>query len=237
VTNAISSELLELLRTISRSGPIKAVGAGDTSIGRTLESALGITMNSNRAPDFKGIELKSARLRRNRHQLFAQVPDWTLSRLKNFDEILKLLGYERNGRRQLNCTVRATGPNGQGLQFRLLKNVEQLVEFAIAHGDIAVWQLQKLHDRLLEKHRETFWVHAHSEFIDGIEWFQFLDVTHTTQPSLPQFDALLESGHITMDHQIKLDGGRAHERGPSFKLSHGRLDDLFVAKTRSYQLG
>lgn len=96
-TNAVAQELLELLRALSRAGPMKSVGAGDTSIGRTLEAALGIPMNSKRTPDFKGIEIKSARQRKNRHQLFAQVPDWSLSPCKSFNEILTLFGYETDG--------------------------------------------------------------------------------------------------------------------------------------------
>jgi len=72
--------------------------------------------------------------------------------------------------------------------------------------------------------------------VANIEWFHFQRVTHTSAPSAAQFDQLLELGRITMDHQMKWLGTRAHERGPSFKLQNGRLDDLFVAKPRYYNL-
>ncbi len=234
--SVIALELLNLLKELAASGPVRAVGTGDTAVGRTLEARLHIPMNSRKTPDYHGIEIKSARERRNRHQLFAQVPNWKLSHCKSFNEFIKLVGYERNGRLQLNCTVSTRAPNGQGLQFKLLKHVDQLVEFAKQLGDLAVWRLATLHKRLLEKHRETFWVYADTEIVSNVEWFHFRRVTHTSAPSAAQFDQLLELGRITMDHQMKWLGSRAHERGPSFKLQNGRLDDLFVAKPRHYDL-
>ena len=57
----IAFELLAMLRKVASSGPIKSMVAADTSVGRTLETALGIDINSSKQPDYKGIELKSFR--------------------------------------------------------------------------------------------------------------------------------------------------------------------------------
>jgi hypothetical protein len=59
----ISDELLARLREIAARGLLASVmdDRADTAIGRTLEAALGIKMNANRAPDYRGIELKSYR--------------------------------------------------------------------------------------------------------------------------------------------------------------------------------
>jgi len=80
---AIAHELLERLKVLSKKGALKAIKQGDTAIGMTIEHALGISANSSPYPDYKGIELKSARLNKtsNRTTLFAQVPDWSISTL------------------------------------------------------------------------------------------------------------------------------------------------------------
>jgi hypothetical protein len=92
---SIAQELLARLRAIAAGGLVPSVmdAHADTAIGRTLEDALGIAMNPNRAPDYRGIELKSYRRakkagRENRKTLFAQVPKWEISKFKSSTEIL-----------------------------------------------------------------------------------------------------------------------------------------------------
>ncbi len=82
--NAVAEELLQKLYKIARMGAVAADLQADTAIGRTLEKLLDIPINSSRKPDYKGIELKSYRdnNKGNRKNLFAQVPDWSLSKLK-----------------------------------------------------------------------------------------------------------------------------------------------------------
>ena len=86
-------------------------------------------------------------------------------------------------------------------------------------GDFAVWALEILHKRLLEKHNETFWIAATPSKVHGKEYFQFTKVEHTKKPIVSQFDILLEQGIITMDHLIKrtLDN-KVVEKGPLFKI-------------------
>ena len=85
--NQIANELLMLLKKIAIAGPIPSMVNADTSVGRTLETALGIEINSSKLPDYKGIELKSFRSnKKNRKNLFAQVPDWGLSKFKSSAE-------------------------------------------------------------------------------------------------------------------------------------------------------
>ena len=56
--NEVAFELLAMLRKIANAGPIPSMVDADTSVGRTLETALGIDINSSKEPDYKGIELK-----------------------------------------------------------------------------------------------------------------------------------------------------------------------------------
>jgi hypothetical protein len=211
----------------------------DTAIGRTLESLLNIDINSSKKPDYKGIELKSYRDKMgNRKNLFAQVPDWNLSKFGSSAEILNAFGYNRGEDFKLYCTVSTLVRNSQGLKLKLNTEINHLVENSDKStiGDFVVWGLETLHKRLLEKHNETFWIAADSKTIDGKEYFQYKKVEHTKKPIVSQFDILLEQGIITLDHLIKRKpSGSVVEKGPIFKIKPNALDLLFPP-SQSYSL-
>lgn len=235
-----AKELLGLLRVISARGPVQALLEADTSIGRTLETLLGININSSKMPDFKGIEIKSFRAERsNRKTLFAQVPDWKVSKFKSSDEILTNFGYPVGDVMQLNCTVSARSANSQGLSLNLDENQQLLFENSNIKeiGDFVAWSLEKLHERLLEKHNETFWISADSSYFGGNEYFHYKLVEHTKKPIVSQFDLLVSQGLITVDHLIKRKSlqRRANERGPLFKIN-GNAIGLLFPPTDKYDL-
>jgi hypothetical protein len=239
ISNEVAEELLILLNKIAAKGPVPAMLQADTAIGRTLETLLGIDINSSKKPDYKGIELKSYRDKRgNRKNLFAQVPDWNLSKFKSSAEILNAFGYSRGEDFKLYCTVSTLVRNSQGLKLKMDSEISQLIENSNKSnvGDFVVWGLETLHKRLLEKHNETFWIAADSVTIGGKEHFQYKKVEHTKKPIVSQFDILLEQGIITLDHLIKRKStGSVVEKGPIFKIKPNALDLLFPP-SQSYPL-
>ena len=239
ISNEVAVELLILLNKIALKGPIPAMLKADTAIGRTLETLLGIDINSSKKPDYKGIELKSYRDKKgNRKNLFAQVPDWNLSKFKSSAEILNNFGYNRGDDFKLYCTVSTLVRNSQGLTLKLDSKINQLLENSDKAniGDFIAWNLDTLHNRLLEKHNETFWIAADSIIIDNKEHFQFKKVEHTRKPIVTQFDILIEQGIITLDHLIKRKPtGSVVEKGPIFKIKPNSLDLLFPP-SQSYSL-
>ena len=222
IENEVSTELLEMLIKLAQGGPTLSLINADTSVGRTLETALGIDINSSKLPDYKGIELKAFRNNKgNRKNLFAQVPNWKLSKFKRSAEILDAFGYWREEDFKLYCTVSAITNNSQGLSLKVDTEINHLIEKSNDKrvGDFVVWELEKLHQRLLEKHKETFWVSADVIKEDGKEYFQYKKVEHTRKPIVSQFDLLIEQGVITLDHLIKRNSkGRVVEKGPLFKI-------------------
>lgn len=241
-SDSTSRELLRLLREIASVGPLEAVCKGDTAIGRSIETALGIPINSSRKPDYNGIELKSGRSkiqgRATRATLFACVPNWALSQCKSSAEILDKFGYTRSGIKKLYCTVSTSKANSQGLLLEIDQAVRFLHErYSLQHrSDVAIWQLSHLENRLLEKHKETFWIQAKSVHIRGREYFDLKSVTHTKNPNLPQFERMLEEGSINMDHLIKRENGRAQEKGPLFKIQRNKIPELFLGEPRKHLL-
>jgi hypothetical protein len=239
ISNMVAEELLIMLNKIASKGLVPAMLEADTAIGRTLEMLLGIDINSSKKPDYKGIELKSYRDKRgNRKNLFAQVPDWNLSKFKSSAEILNAFGYNRGIDFKFYCTVSTLVRNSQGLKLKMDSEINQLIENSdkSSIGDFLVWGLETLHNRLLEKHNETFWIAADSFIIDGREHFQYKKVEHTKKPIVSQFDILIEQGIVTLDHLIKRKStGSVVEKGPIFKIKPNALDLLFPP-SQSYLL-
>ncbi len=231
VSNEVADELLIKLRKIAAQGFVPALLNADTAIGRTLEHLLGIPMNSAKTPDYKGIELKSARENKGtRKGLFAKTPNWELSKFKNRVEILDAFGYWEEGVFRLYNTIRATGRNAQGLILRTDYELDYLFENSDRKeiGDFLTWELEVLKNTLAVKHKETFWIKAQSKFEDGNEYFLFKSAEHTKGPLLNQFGLLIDMGAITLDYPIKrLEDGSVKDKGCNFKLKPNALNLLF----------
>lgn len=229
VSTTVSEELLSFFRKNSEIWFESEVTA-DTGIGRTIETMLGISQNSSKAPDYKGIELKSHREKRSskKNVLFTQTPNWDLSKLKSGKEIVALYGYDcGDGRKTYQNTVQCNHPNSQGLGLNLehVKELLELKHYGEKVDDVAVWTLQKLHGRLNEKHHETFWITVDNELHDGREYFRYSSIEHTRNPIIPQFDILLDAGIITVDLLLSRPSG--HGDTYSFKIKKKGMPLLF----------
>lgn len=233
-----SKELLQFFQK-HRGEWFEAEVTADTGIGRTIETMLGIPQNSNKTPDYKGIELKSYRKKRHstRNALFTQVPCWELSNLKSSRDIVAKYGYRdaATGKQTYQNTVQCGQPNSQGLILDLntSKALLELLHQGEKIDDVALWTLQKLHDRLKEKHRETFWIEVDSEYKGGREFFRYRSIEHTKNPILSQFDVLLESAAITLDLLLCRPSG--HGDTFSFKINKSGVPLLFPDSV-TYQL-
>ncbi len=233
-----AAELVAKLAKIAKRDLPSEVDA-DTAVGRAIETALGIKINSNKAPDFKGIELKSSRefRRAKRSGLFAKVADWEVSSCKSSDEILQRHGYVEDGVRRLYCTVKAARPNPQGL-FLVKTDTElrEMCKMAGRTSGVCVWKLSGLHEALLKKHKETFWIKVESFSRGKNEYFRLKSAIHTKTPSVTHFDTMLDSGDVTVDHLIKRGPGeaRANEKGPQFKVADAKRPQLFLGKQKEY---
>jgi len=240
--DAIAEELTALLRGIGQRGFVPSLRSGDTGVGYTLETLLGIKANSRRAPDYKGIELKSARLgspsrSASLSSLFALAPNWQLSHLKSTFEILQTHGYvSKKGRLQLYQTVRSRA-NRKGFfletaeQARLL-HTRRVIEQAV--HPVVTWQFADLTAALAAKHRRTFWVKARSR-ADGLgrEEFHYVEALKTEAPLVSNLPTLIEADVVTCDFTIYAEPtGGAGDHGYLFRIPPRRLDLLFPPSVR-----
>jgi hypothetical protein len=233
-----ANQLLAMMREIASKGYVKTLRSGDTGVGFTLESLLGISANSSKAPDFRGIEIKSGRKksqRSGRTTIFSQVPSWGMSRLKSSKEILFERGrfHEVKKRMQLFHEFSAVKLSSYDMKLVVDHTKDQLHQVYVENGFStvdAIWEFDVLKGRILEKHKETFWVSAQTKGRSGDqdEEFWYSDVKHTGSVDASVFPTLIETGVVTLDYTIKESKPNvAKDQGYLFKISSSNLDLLF----------
>ena len=236
-----ASELLLKLKGISSKGFVRSLRQGDTGVGMTLETLLGIEANSSKSPDYKGIELKATRVsqgkrQRNKNQLFSKTPNWGLSPIGTAEKLVLTRGYiDADGQNALRHTVGGYKPNSQGLYLdvdyvnnylrQMFTNIEAK-DFSPIHD--MTWVLEDLRKALQKKHNETFWVKAHHNENRENEEFHYVQVEHTANPYINKLETLFETGLITMDYTLHIkSSGKVRDHGYLFKLKANSIEALF----------
>lgn len=240
-------DLLGKLRGVAAQGWVRSLRQGDTGVGYTLETLLGIEANARKTPDYRGIEIKSKRTRvtagrrsmRTKSTLFAQVPDWNTSAV-SARELVERYGYPEaaSGRQQLYCTVNHI-PNPQRLVLTVDEAMERLrCDEAAGVPRLLVWSMDTLMQRLQQKHASTFWVQADVRHdVDGIEEFRFHRVALTAQPLVANLAPLLSRGVVTLDlaMHLKENGRTVRDHGYLFRMWGADLEKL-IPQTRLVEL-
>jgi hypothetical protein len=201
-----ADELLEKITDISRRGYIKSLRSGDTGVGYTFESLLGIEANSSRHPDYKGIEIKSSRSRNSKGTLLSMAPNWSISNLISAHQLLQKRGRSNEkwgGLKTLNHSIRGDKKNNWNLKLML----EEPYIYQIHDKDDSIekdvsWLLEDFQLRLAKKHRETFWVNVETRNVGGIEEFHYVGVKHTGDIDTQVIPDLIERGVISVDYLI-----------------------------------
>lgn len=236
-----TTKLIADLRKVASLGWVDSTRDGDTAVGHTLETLLGIKANSSKRPDYMDeIELKSGRrqptgVAKNKSTMLSKVPDWKNSSM-SATEILREFGSRNPEKDRLELYVTVSDkPNRQGLYMLYTENLE-LVENRAIHpskGDIPVaqWDVMNLQEDMRNKHKETFWVQAETrKDASGNEQFRYLRVTRTRRPMVANIGPLINSGKITLDYTMSenLSGG-VRDHGYLFRIWPKDLGLLFPA--------
>lgn len=164
------------------------------------------------------------RRKTNQQTLFTKVPDYG----KTYRQILEAYGKwqiprnQTEERFQLYDTLKVSRPNAYGLFLTVDEQNDQLDIYAQTAGGnvfVAGWELQTLRDALLEKHRETFWVKAASNTIDGVEYFRYDKVLHTKGPNTTLLAPLFATDKMTVDLAAHLEpSGTCRDHGVLFRM-------------------
>ena len=210
-------------KDIKELGFIRSTRCGPTGIGHTLETYLGLKENNYASPDIEKAEIKAHRSGSNNLiTLFTfNNKAWKLPPL---EAVKKYGSLDKNGRQGLYYTM-SLKPNSAGL-FLYVTDAEIAVRH-ISGEIIAVWQLESLAKRFLEKIPALLFVQAQTEERDGIEYFHFFraQLMKGTNPSILKDQFIQEN--ILVDLRLHDKGTMARNHGTGFRIYEDRLPYLF----------
>lgn len=237
--SSVSSKLISELDRIACLGWVDSTRAGDTAVGHTLESLLGIKANSSKRPDYLDeIEIKSGRRpasgrAKNRATMLSKVPNWKSSGM-SAGQLLNNFGNLNTLKNRLELYVTVSDkPNRQGMFLTYVEDLEIIENRALLEnkGNLRLleWSVSELQRDLLNKHKETFWVEAESRMNHlGIEQFRYLRVTRTRRPMVGNLGPLINSGIITLDLTLsEKPGGGVRDHGYLFRIWPKHLHLIF----------
>jgi hypothetical protein len=217
------SEFKDKFKRIKDMGFVRTKRSGATGIGYTLESLLGILENNIAHPDIDGAELKAHRTNVN-----GLITLFTFNnkvwKMPPLEAVKKYGNKDKDGRQGLYYTM-SLKPNSAGLFLDVQKT-----EISVRHisGEVvAVWQLQTLADRFMQKIPSLVFVSTFTEERDGIEYFHYYraQLMQGTSPELlsDQFRA----ENILVDLRLHDKGTMARNHGTGFRTYENKLPLLF----------
>lgn len=224
-------ELLQRFDAIRRRGWIRSKRVGDTGIGFTFESLLGIKENNAKLADYKGIEIKCS-LKGERGSsgkkinLFQEAPSWrrTMTSL----ERLRLLGHcDANGIHRCHSQVTTT-PNNLGMKLTILpsKRTIELKKRLMTLGD---WKYDVLAKRLHEKHSRAVFVTAQARGAARKRQYKYEQLTYCARPKIDQFLSMVGAKQIVFEFLMSQQpDGSVRNHGYPWRLKHAvLLEHLF----------
>tara|TARA_B100001559_G_scaffold85963_1_gene71699 strand:- start:3084 stop:4262 length:1179 start_codon:yes stop_codon:yes gene_type:complete len=233
--SSVSDELLSKLKKISNRGFIKSMRTGDTGVGFTLETLLGIPANSSKNPDYKGIEIKSIRQRNPKGVFFSMAPNWNKSNLSD-KELIEKRGYytEKFGPLKSLHQTLSTKKNKRNLKLLLEEqDIYGGVEINNVFEKDVFWSLEELQRRITRKHKETFWIDVETKGSGINEEFKYRAITHTSDVDVGVVPILLENEMITLDYILweKGENWKSYTKKSGYdylwKIKKKNLDALF----------
>ena len=194
-------ELVGRLQAISDMGYVKALRKGNTGIGYTFESLIGLEETNIPIPDIGGrVEIKTTR-----KDCSSLVTLFTFNRgvwIKKQKEIIEQFGYEdEKERKALKSTIFFNRPNSLGLFIEIdeSKNVIRLL--SPNNKLLAEWDVYVVVGVFSSKLSRLLFVLADRRTVQGQEEFHFNEAYLLTEPNPRNFlnafkNSTLSSGNL-----------------------------------------
>jgi hypothetical protein len=222
--------LLGKFDEVKELGWVDSLRSGDTGIGYTFETMIGVAENNSREADYQGIEIKckqakAGNARGGKINLFQQVPEWT--RKLSGMERLKLIGkQEIDGTYSCHSQVTAL-PNNLGLRLDL-KEIDQRIDLLKDSEEVGYWLYDVLQKRLLEKHSRAVFIKAKVRNGKDKIQFKYDELIYCERPSIERFVDLVRTRDIVFEFVMAERNGKVRNHGYPWRLGHDELlDSLF----------
>ena len=238
-------QLKETLSDINRRGYIVSLRKGNTGIGYTLETLLGVAENNLRSPDLENIELRETSLgvaeenlrysdsgnielksRRMKSTSLLTMFTFNYSIWKIEQEaLIQQYGYYKEGRWALYTTVK-NKPNNRGFYVKVEQDSVRLYH---EDGLCAIeWQLEGLIDDLKNKFSNVLLVEAESRKSGEQEEFWYKEAHLLTGIIVEKFLEYIQNGTIAVDLRMHINkNGAVRNHGTGFRLHRRYLNSCF----------
>lgn len=216
------------LQEIKNKGYVVSLRKGNTGIGYTLETLLGITENNIKLPDLGSIELKS-----KRKSASTPVTMFTFNKAVwkvKPKEVISTYGYQdTTGRKALYCFV-SSKPNPQGLYLATTNTSLQM-----RHADgtlLAEWQADDLAETFKRKMPALVLVQAESRVNSAEkEEFFYNEAYLLSVPSGKKLLEMIAQDEILVDVRMHINWrGSVRNHGTAFRTDESKLINCFSKK-------
>lgn len=224
----VIDELTSKIKAIKNNGYVKNLKKGDTGVGYTLETLLGIDSNSSKLPDYKGIEIKASRSNKEKEKrksqsgkqtLFTLIPNW--GEVENRKNLVSLYGYDdlKRERRGLYCTIKVV-ENSYG--FTLYVNRKEEKISVMKHNkEVVFYEFERLKESLETKHKESVFITAHAiKNEEKEEFFLYDSLIHCKNVSFESFLDIIEENLLGLDFAIHTKNGKTRDHGFLWRLDN-----------------
>jgi len=230
------AELLQKFDQVRSLDWIETLRTGDTGIGYTFETLLGIEENNDQTADFRGIEIKCKGLREGqiagtgKINLFQSGPKWALK--STAKERIRLLGKQgTNGLYTCNSQV-STKANNRGVLLRVL-TADGKIDLQKMTEAMGYWPFAQLEQRLIEKHSRAVFVKADVRRSKTKTEYKYQELVYCDRPSIHHFVDLVSRRRIVFEFLMsEKPNGTVRNRGYPWRL----IREEFLSQLFAFQI-
>lgn len=209
---------------IASRGFVKSQRKGDTGVGYTLETLLGIAENNIALADMKCAELKAHRSGSS-SMITLFTSDRKAWKIAKKDAIVRY-GHVDAGVQSLYLTA-STKPTPAAV-LKVGVDCTNVSLLARDNTLVAQWSLTNLTQRFDLKIPALMVVSVDSEIRNDVEYLHYKSATLYTSPTVVNFKAGIESGDVKVDLRLKLKpNGKVRNHGTGFRVHEQDLPKLF----------
>lgn len=222
---SVTADLYSSFKKIAEMGFIESMRPGDTGIGFTLETLLGIKENSDSAPDLGTHELKSTRKRSKTLQTlftYATKEHWKLSKPQVIHRYGKI---SKEGKKISLYNSITKEPNKNGFYF---KTKQEHLIVKNANTEILRWTWEELGHKFENKFPACIKVFADSKFVNRNEYFHYNEVHNYSHADKSKFKNMFVLDKIRIDLRLEInDSAKILDSGTAFRIKEEDMKDLF----------
>jgi hypothetical protein len=227
------TELLVKFDEVKNRGWIDSLREGDTGIGYTFETLLGIKENNDQKADFKGIEIKCKGMKpgsagnSSKINLFQAGPTWNVKATAK--ELIRILGRQGDDGLFACYSQVTASPNNLGLLLDVLSQ-QSKIDLRKNLDALGYWSFTQLATRLAEKHSRTVFVKAQNRGTKSKSQYLYEELVYCDQPSIERFLDLVEKRNIVFEFTMsEKANGSVRNHGYPWRLIRSEfLEQLFA---------